>query len=325
MELKLLTNLAVTIKFPWPVLTQGIETSLTSGNLIQIVAKKCVDDSLLGEYGGCSKCDINYLKPWKQITSHGHLRQHMEAQFSCADFSLMKRFSITVNPLSPLDQVRDIDRAVFYSHYNNSFQLMAVHEVENPEDPVFFIRIHPPVRFSPHGSPLLLVSVIDYPRLEELIAEGKVDREAFQAEFHRIVTEGVSKEVCVIRASTSEEVNLLRYVLRVNSTKMRRSAWQSKNLPRGEDTPWIATFISPLYQQWLVNNCNQSEDDNHSSSYLIPPHPKYRKSCAVCYVTKVPLKRCLGCRRQFYCSATCQKNHWLMHKSNVSLSPRLNH
>ena len=140
-------------------------------------------------------------------------------------------------PTTLLDKVREIIRAVFYSHFNNKFQLMAVHGRTNPDVPVFFFRLHPPVRFSPHGSPLLLVSVIDYPRLEDLISQGKVDREEFQSDYHRLVTEGVSKEACVIRASTDEEVNLLPYYLRVNSTKIRRSAWQSKNLPRGDGTP----------------------------------------------------------------------------------------
>ena len=82
-----------------------------------------------------------------------------------------------------------------------------------------------------------------------------MDREEFQSDYYRLVTERVSKEVCVIRASTNGEVNLLRYYLRVNSTRMRRSAWQSKNLPRGEDTPWIATFLSPLYEEMIDNNC----------------------------------------------------------------------
>ena len=219
-------------------------------------------------------------------------------------------------PLPALDEVREIIRAIFYGHHNNSFQLMTVHGPENPDDPVFFIRIHPPVRFSPHGSPLLLVSVIDYPRLEELIGQGKVDREAFQADFHRLVTEGVSKEVCIIRASSNEEINLFRYVLRVNSTKMRRSVWQSRNLPRGEDTPWISTFISPLYVESMTRECLMLESRIPSRSTQSPlsDDPIFRKSCVSCYVTKVSLKSCSRCHRDFFCSISCQRNHWPVHK-----------
>ena len=226
----------------------------------------------------------------------------------------------------PIDELRDIIRAIFYGHYNNSFQLMAVHGVDNPDDPVFFIRIHPPVRFSPHGCPLL-VSVIDYPRLEELIEQGKVDREAFLSDFHRLVTERVSKEVCIIRASTNEELNLLRYVFRVNSTKMRRSVWQSRNLPRGEDTPWICTFITPLYSEHVSNTCGVLTDQMMEryifpfcSTTCPPSHNLYRKSCAYCYVVKVQLKSCSRCNSIFYCSTLCQRSHWsVVHRKECAI------
>jgi len=77
-----------------------------------------------------------------------------------------------------------------------------------------------------------------------------------QFEFHRIITERVSREVCIIRVS-SDELDLFSNVLRVNSTKMRRGAWQSKNLPRGDNTPWMPTFVSPLYVEDLINICNR--------------------------------------------------------------------
>ena len=306
-----------------------VESLLEYGRFTEIIVKKSVDDAFPGDYGGRSKWDINYLKPWKQLARNEHLRDHIEAQFECCPFLLSKRcLKGTKSNTTPLNEVREIIRAIFYGHYNNSFQLMAVHGVNNPDDPVFFIRIHPPVRFSPHGSPLLLVSVIDYPRLEELIGEGKVDREAFQSDFHRLVTEGVSKEVCIIKASTNEELNLFRYVLRVNSTKMKRSAWQSMKLPRGNDHPWIPTFITPLYDETISNTCDGLEKEVSGANYRFtfrsitsPPwHPHYRKSCAFCYAIKVQLKYCGRCQCIYYCSASCQKSHWSIHKLECSTS-----
>ena len=300
---------------------------LTAENTIEIIAKKCVDDAWPGDHGGRSKWDINYLPPWKELATNGNLRDHIEAQFFCMDLCMMERCVTRFSPHhTPLDEVRDTIRAVFYSHYNNKFQLVAFHGRRNPDVPIFFFRIHPPVRFSPHGSPLLLVSVIDYQRLEDLISQGKVDRDQFQSDYHRLVTERVSKEVCIIRASYDEEVNLLRYVLRVNSTKMRRSAWQSKNLPRGEDSPWIPSFITPLYADTVMTGCsrfrrriiNDKLDAGFRTIPCPPTHPTHRKSCAFCYVTKVELNLCSVCRGVFYCSTSCQKNHRLVHDSKCS-------
>ena len=334
MKLKLLSQCTeerfseLTLQFPWPILTKGIEATLKSDKSIVIVAKKCLDDAFPGDYGGRSKWDINRFLPWKQFVSEcplGHLRDHIEAQFDSRLFRFMTGGMKDCKPLTILGEVREIIRAIFYGHYNNSFQLMAVHGVEDPDNPVFFIRIHPPVRFSPHGSPLLLLSVIDYPRLEELIEHGKVDREAFQSDFHRLVTERVSKEVCIIRATTKEEIHLLRYVLRVNSTKMRRSVWQSRNLPRGEDHPWISTFISPLYDETITGNILEFMKEENKSGFSHSPFnpandPNDSKSCGYCHVTKILLKMCSRCHCVTYCSISCQKGHWPSHKS---FCPRL--
>ena len=343
MELKMRnTNLQVlcnlVIDLPWPILKNGISVSMSSKPLsILITAKKCEDDAWPHEYGGRSKLDINYLQPWKEFFNDRLLVDHVEAQFSCNKVIMLPLLS---QVLSPLDQVRDLIRAIFYSHHHNSFQLMEIHGPGNSNNQIFFIRIHPPVRKAPNGSPLLLVSVIDYERLEELIGQGKLDRQAFQSNYHQIITEGVSKEVCVLRASTIEELNLLRYNFRVNSTKMRRSAWQSKNLPRDGDHPWITAFITPLYQARIKLNCFRFPDgfqtdelkstipgtrfavgpDTRIAFILTDPIPVDQEnrydyaSCSNCYVRKVHFQMCGKCRRAFYCSDFCQKKHEQKHK-----------
>ena len=92
---------------------------MNSNKNIQITAKKCIDDAWPGDYGGRSKWDINRFLPWKELTTNGLLREHIEAQFVCADLSLMRRCLKNPDPLTSIDEVRDIIRAVFYGHYNN--------------------------------------------------------------------------------------------------------------------------------------------------------------------------------------------------------------
>ena len=53
---------------------------------------------------------------------------------------------------------------------------------------------------------------------------------------------------------------LLRYLLRVNSTKITPLTWQSQSLPLNEENPWLATFVSPLYNENISNLCVSLEN-----------------------------------------------------------------
>ena len=198
-----------------------------------------------------------------------HIETQFQIDYLCAEKLLCKR----ADP-SALDEVREIVQAIFYGHHRNSFSLFSIYDHVNPDEPVMHIRIQPPVRFSSLGSPLLLVSVIDHQLAERLITQGKLDPEVNQSDFHRLVTECVSREVCAIQTFSTEELDLFRYALRVNSTRMRRSAWQSKNLPRYEDNPWMPTFITPLYSDLIVNMSQPTgapEENCKSLTFLLLP------------------------------------------------------
>lgn len=265
--------------------------------------KKCFDYPWLDEFGGRSKWDVNLMPPWKDVPGHGTLEDHIKAQFDCADlFLAQKCMKNTASPVWALNEVREIMRSIFYSHNNNSFNLFTVHDHLNPQESVLYLRIHSPVRLSPNGSPLLIVSCFDHQlanRLQRLL-----------------ILDEVSREVCDISTKATEELNLLRYLLRVNSTRMRRSAWQSKNLQEessGEMSPWIATFISPLYVEVITNSCKQQTPFAQTNS---PFYQLDAKCCASCNVQKIPLKTCTRCRRVYYCSVSCQKKHWVIHKAH---------
>ena len=164
------------------------------------------------------------------------------------------------------------------------------------------------------------------------MTKGALDPAQYQVDFHRICTQGVSRPVCTIRASSFQEVELLRYAFRVNSTKMRRSVWQSKNVPRGEISPWMATFIAPLSTEEPDFLCNTISDeirkfllksdhncDKVSRDSILDLNDSYVKSspldmCATCFVKKIKLKNCSRCKKISYCSLVCQKTHWNKHR-----------
>ena len=323
-------NLApLVLQVPWPFLTEQIEVSLHKKNkkkpkkFIRLILKKSLNDPFPSDFGGRSKWDLNLLKPWREIDGHGTLKRHVEAQFHC-DYFIMDKFSFKSSTPSPLDEVREIFRAIIYGNFFNSLYLFAVHHLD---EPVFYLKIQPIVRFSPHGAPLLITSVNEYQLAQQLMAKGALDSEQYQADFHRIFTEGVSRKVCIIRASSVEEVDLLRYAFRVNSTKMRRSVWQSMNLPRGENSPWLATFISPLYSRRSLLHCRSVSKNicylSRCDKITIDVLPFLKVSfskfspltqCASCCVKKIELLKCSRCMSVSYCSTACQKQNWGTHK-----------
>ena len=283
-----LPNVAsLTLKLPWPFLVDGIVSSLEKKKKkkwIHLVLKKSLCDPWPKEFGGRSKWDPDRLvKPWQDLPSNGSLQAHIEAQFDCDvlyfKFKYLELFqasgkppislpNITISPSKPpaVWVVREMVQSLFYGHHFDSFYLFAVHNHLN--ELVFHLRVQPPIRFTPQGSPLLLVSVIDHQCAGQLIMDGKLDAEENQFEFHRLITERVSREVCIIRTYSSEDLNIFRYLLRLNSTKMRRGAWTSKNLPRGENSPWLPTFISPLYAENISNKCCNLSTANQVSVTL---------------------------------------------------------
>ena len=317
------------LQVPWPFLPEAVKISLHKKNkkksekCICLNLKKSLNDPFPSDFVGRSKWDLNLLKPWKEIEGHGTLMKHVEAQFSCQHFS-MEKFFFKSSTSSPLDEVREILRAIFYGNFFNSFYLFSIHHLD---EPVFYPKVQPIVRFSPHSAPLLITSVNDHQLAQQLMANGALDLQQYQADFHRIFTEGVSRQVCTINASSTEELELLRYSFRVNSTKMRRSVWQSKNLPREENSPWMATFVAPLYSEKTTSDCNKIYQEMRSSPVydeipqnMIPELSvdyarfSYSVMCAECLVKNIKLSKCSRCKVISYCSSSCQKTNWIIHK-----------
>ena len=303
------------LEVPWPILAEEIQPSITEKKKqksIQLILQKGVNDPWPSEFGGRSKWDVDLLKPWVDIEGHGQLHLHLQAQFSFEHLKLEKEYLVPTST-STLHEVREIVRAIFFGFFNRKLYLFAIHDQQN-SDPAFYIRVHTTVRFSPLGTPLLYISVIDFKFADELIQQGKLSAKQSKADFQRVIVEGVSREVCTIRTSSSEEIIMLRYLLRLNSTKMRRSAWQSKNLPRDESSPWLSTFVSPLYVEDMGNSLDVISYLSQNYSQSRPSRSGLFVSCASCSGKKVSLLQCSRCKSVSYCSSLCQKNDWNKHK-----------
>ena len=286
---------------------------------IHFVVKKSLNEPFPSEFGGRSKWDPDRLKPWKDLKGHGSLDMHMEAQFGdCFSFNMEKILLIVSPEKSTLDHVREIVRTIFHNFYYNSIYLFVVHtfcQQHQVYEPVFHLRLHQPVRVSPQGTPFLLASVIDTKLAQEFERKGKYDSATHQSDYYRIFTQGV--EFRFIFTSSDEENNLFRYYLRANSTKMRRTAWQSKNLPRGEWSPWMSTFLSSLYSENIQHKCNEAREDIAARNEAVCREKNcdcHRHLCAACACKKIKMMPCDHCNAIYYCSSRCKQSHWPIHQ-----------
>jgi hypothetical protein len=64
---------------------------------------------------------------------------------------------------------------------------------------------------------------------------------------------------------SQEELGLLRAMLRRNARRMLPSAWQRRHVPLGPDSPWMATYIAPIYPDWY-GEPSQPEPSSSSNS-----------------------------------------------------------
>ena len=172
--------------------------------------------------------------------------------------------------------------------------------------PEFYARVHPPLRVSPLGSPILSVSVADTRLSEKLIARHIESSQVSKTDFIRIF----GKRPCPTPIFTTNGISLLRYLFRLNSTKINPSAWQSKNLPSSEY--WLATFASPLYSDWVHDFTPKPRRP------LVSFTPVGAGNCAHCKSVKRDMKRCGRCKSVLYCNSLCQKAHWVKHKDSCS-------
>jgi len=78
-----------------------------------------------------------------------------------------------------------------------------------------------------------------------------------------------------------------------------------------------------LLKDLLQHQMGPSDTGLHHESFFDPPRwaaPLREPECAFCRSNTERLKRCSGCKRVFYCSRTCQRNHWKEHKAECQKS-----
>ena len=152
------------------------------------------------------------------------------------------------NRAESLFEIRRKIKGIFEAAEENKLFFIVEVEGSTGVDFVWFFRAHLPVRTSPHGTPLLLLTALDFRQTERMKSLGNLDFDRLLEVAARIF--GDPSLVIRIPLASMGEERLLCFLLRLNSTKIQPMEWQRENVPLGDSStsPWLATFIQPLYQ-----------------------------------------------------------------------------
>ena len=113
-------------------------------------------------------------------------------------------------------------------------------------------------------------------------------------------------ETVSFETTAAETVDLLRYLLRLNSSQMEADPWQVANLPLGHDSPWMASFLSPLYSELVLDCCDkfrlvfermQQKQQEKQQQQLDKPSGISERHCAACLVPDGIDVTCLKLRK----------------------------
>ena len=204
-----------------------------------------------------------------------------------------------------LFKIRRTIKSIFGATEENELIFSLAVEGSTGTDCVWCLRAHLPVRTSPQGSPLLLLTAVDFRQADRMALRGDLNGDRFTEDFARII--GDPQQLTIIPLATMGEERLFRSLLRLNSIKIQPTEWQRENVPLGNSStssPWLVTFIQPLYQDFHMFNPISHASDG---------------GCAKCHKNADNLKLCGRCKAVSYCCVECQRAAWSQHKPLCSI------
>ncbi len=197
-------------------------------------------------------------------------------------------------------------------------------------EPDWYVRVHLPIRSDQYGNPFLVLSVFDCNLAPKLVQKGKMSEEKIDLDFKRIFSNESSRtnHIPSITLPHLGASQLFRGLLRLNSTKMLPSQWQEENLPLGENSPWLATFLSPCFSHYprsVSEIWNEFQIKKRQFNGQKPANTQ-RHVCSSCQRKDgVSMKICANCKAIYYCDVKCQRAHWGQHKKVCNVSNKRRH
>ena len=311
----------LTLGFPYPVLTEGSGAFNPADRTLRVVLKKALNEPWPSQFREKPKWNVEQFAPWNDelaIFPFSKLMVHIGAQQGINPFNTawdQILGSSECKNLLPVEVVRNLIGNIFCVS-GNGHEFFSVYNLKDSQEPLWNFRVHTPFLTSPTGTPMLLVSGIDNRLAVKLTANGNVKEKQAQDDFQRIFGQSIGgKPIQLI--VTDEAAHLLRYLLRLNSTKMTPICWQNENLPLGKYSPYLATFLTPLYLAQPQPGEDKEDKLDQMRLFLKKKLAANVESsqCSRCLKkTKVKLQRCSKCKLVYYCTVECQRADWSNHK-----------
>lgn len=319
-----------TLTFPWPLKVADVHSTceLETGT-VRLVLPKSINEPRPYEWKDRKQWDINSLNSWDPETLLKDLCFHLCAQFEVLDLKRQVLNKTTSEGgASGLNGVREIVRMIIQTSVSDNNLLYVIQSKHDPSlKNLWFLRVHLPVRISPLGSPILFLTANDHRLAKKFVDRGALEQTQATEDFKRIFVEGeTGSGVLPLFIYSEEEENLLRYLLRLNSTKILTNTWPIEQVPTGENSPWLKTFVSPCYVDQVgtdaemedlvatTKKVNIEDQEGNKSQLTNDLKPDANETCTKCKQPKGNLKRCSRCRSVKYCSVECQRSDWTVHK-----------
>ena len=242
---------------PFPFVEDTVEAVQSKPGLIRLHLQKAIYEPWPTQFTSRWNYTADDLPPFKYV-GDDHLMElsvHLEQQFECG------KIPNTPENLSFIHFRLAICRMFeFVVKNQHEFFMIAAsgnEDVNIPAseaaEPDWYVKVHLPIRCDKNANPMLLLSVFDCNLAPKLVSRGEISEEKIDADFKRLFSceaNSDSKNMPLITLTSRRASQLFRCLLRYNSNQIFPSQWQEQNLPLGENTPWLATFLSPCFSQY---------------------------------------------------------------------------
>lgn len=242
-----------TISLPYPIFVEDIVMDPHQDEgYIDLLLKKALNEPWPCGFQLGYRTVSSDLKPWmmneNRLTElNNSLDNHLSRQF----LKNLPRV-IMVDPVDPEESNDSQSRVrktigfllTSYTLYEK-FKIKSIKIVSptRDEDWLHLVFKHP-ILTTPQGTPILITSVYDNKRARLLKKKEKLNLQATDQRLMKWLQ--VEKERDM-KTDTQEDFELIRLLLHLNATRTIPNKWQEQNLYIGDDSPWLATYISPIY------------------------------------------------------------------------------